>query len=413
MTTAAARFHYGWVLVAAFLLLQMVAIGTIQYSYSIIALPFQEAFDASRVTMMLGITVMPLASALMSPFLGRAIDRYSLRAFTLLGALLLPAGFLLLSTISAMWQVPLIYALCMGYATLMLGPLGASTLLSRWFRQRLGFAMGVAAIGTSVGGFVFPPLISWLMEQHGWREGLRWLALAVAALTVPSALLLVNRPADRQLEPYGASASDGADDGAAPPAPAVFRDRNFWLLAAVLGILFGAYGAILSNLAPFAVESGVAAQRAALFIALIAVSGIVGKLGFGFVADQVDLRAALGVAVALVIAGLGCYLAGSPALIAVGCVSIGLAAGGMLPVWGAMLAWLFGVQHYGRVMGMMNLCIIPTTVLGPFVTGLLRDSTGSYFLPFALFAGLLCAALLCLPGIRRPAAAAAPSAAGA
>lgn len=395
---------YGWVLVGALLILQMVGIGTINYSYSLIVLPFQTEFGATRVMMMLGITLMPLSSALMSPFLGKAIDRHSLRFFVLLGAVLLPVGFLLLSLITAMWQVPVIYALCMGYATLMLGPLGSSTLLSRWFQQRLAFAMGIAAIGTSIGGFVFPPLVSWLIENHGWREALRLIAAVIAALTIPAAALIVNRPSDRGLVPYGAGDTSAPTAGATE-APQVWKDRNFWLIAGVLGSLFAAYGAILSNLGPFAVESGFARDKAALLIALVAVMGMIGKLGFGFVADKVDLRLALGVAVVLVVAGLGAFVVGGQTLIIVGCISIGLAAGGMLPVWGAMLAWIFGVAHYGRVMGMMNPCIIPLSILGPLFTGALRDQSGSYDSAFMAFCAMLLLSLVLIAGIRAPQAA--------
>lgn len=394
---------YGWVLVGVLLVLQMVGIGTINYSYSLIVLPFQTEFNASRMAMMLGITIMPLASAIMSPFLGRAIDRHSLRFFVLIAAVLLPLGFLLLSMITAMWQVPLIYGVCMAYATLMLGPLGSSTLLSRWFQQRLAFALGIAAIGTSIGGFVFPPLLSWLTEHYGWRDALRIMAAVIAAMTVPAAALIVNRPSDRGLNAFGATDGDDVALASNEP-PHVLGDRNFWLVAGTLGSLFATYGAILANLGPFAVESGISRDHAALLIALVAVAGIIGKIGFGFVSDRIDLRIGLGTAVALVIMGLSCFIAGGSTLVVVGCASIGLAAGGMLPVWGAMLAWLFGVEHYGRVMGMMNLSIVPLSVLGPLVTGILRDASGDYRSAFMLFLGLLTVGLLLVCGVRNPVA---------
>lgn len=392
---------YGWVLVGVGLLLQMVGTGSIVYAYSVIALPFQAEFGASRTMMMLGATVMPLAAALSSPLLGRLIDQRSLKLVMLFASLLLAAGFFLLSLATAMWQVPLTYALCMSMASLMLGPLGVSTLLSRWFQARLAFTMGIAALGTSIGGFLFPPLVGWLIEAQGWRDALRLLALLVVAITVPAALLIVNRPGDRGLLALGAS-PDGAQQAGPGEPPRVFRDRNFWLLTVILGLLFAAYSATLANLALFARESGVSEGRAALLISLVALGGMVGKVAFGFVADRVNLRLALGAALLLVILGLGLFLQGADTLLVAGCVALGLAAGGMLPVWGAMVAWLFGVSHYGRVMGLMNPFIMPLTVLAPLVTGILRDGTGSYNAAFNLFLVLLMIALGLLFGIRAP-----------
>ncbi|HAN69200.1 MAG TPA: MFS transporter, partial [Halieaceae bacterium] len=101
---------YGWWLVGVAFLVLMVSNGSIMYSYSVVAVPLGEAFNASRMTMMLGMTGMTLAGGLISPFLGGLIDRGSLRGMMLLGALGLALGYVLLSVTTASWQVPLVYA---------------------------------------------------------------------------------------------------------------------------------------------------------------------------------------------------------------------------------------------------------------------------------------------------------------
>ena len=82
----------------------------------------------------------------------------------------------------------------------------------------------------------------------------------------------------------------------------------------------------------------------------------------------------------------------------VGTSILGLAAGGMLPVWGALMAQVFGLASYGKAMGMMGpvitLCVMP----GYTVIGRMFDNTGSYTASLYLFS-LLCiiAAALLLP----------------
>lgn len=403
------RIFYGWYLVAAVFLVQMIGTGAVMYAYSVVAVPLGVAFEASRLTMMLGVTAMTLASGLMSPWLGARIDSGSLRNMIIVGAVALASGYLLLSVATASWQVPLIYACLMSLAVTLLGPLTSSTLLARWFNRRRGMALGVAAVGTSVGGFLFPPLVQWLIDSMEWRVGLRVLGLGCLAIMVPIILVIVNRPEDRGLHPDGASEPPPA--GSMPPALSsseMLQRTEFWLIALAIGIMFAVYTALLSNLVPFALDQGISGERAALLLSVIALAGIVGKLGFGAVADSLDLRLALAAAALLCGAGLGCYLlAGGYIGLLTGSMALGLAAGGMLPVWGALLAVLFGPANYGRVMGMMSPVMMPLVLLAPPFAGWVHDGSGSYAVAFIVFMLALLVTLSVLPFIRLPKMAAA------
>ena len=85
-------------------------------------------------------------------------------------------------------------------------------------------------------------------------------------------------------------------------------------------------------------------------------------------------------------------------LLLIFCVILGLATGGMLPVWGAMMAQVFGIASYGRAMGLMGpvitLCILPSYP----VVGRLFDASGSYVSSLYLAsAAVIVSALLLLP----------------
>ena len=398
---------FGWWMLGIAFFVQMLGSGTIVYSYSVIAIPLGAEFQASRTAMMLGITAMSLASALISPLLGRALDRHSIRLIMVTAALALPLGFLLLSFVTAMWQVPVIYASCMAMATLILGPLAASTLLARWFKSKLGLVMGIAAVGTSVGGFLFPPLIEWMIGAFEWRMAFRLLALLIVVLMLPATLLVVNRPEDKSLRAYGSDdaaplAANLAANPVTSPSPSLLKSRNFWLVAIVVSGLFAVYTALLSNLVPFAMGAGVSKEQGALLISIIAACGVAGKLAFGFIADRIDLRVGLAVAILLLITGLVFFLGEGLTMLVAGSVATGLAAGGMLPVWGAILAWLFGAENYGRVMGQMNPVIVPMYLIAPILAGAIYDKTGNYNAAFMLFIGVLAVLLLLLPAIRHP-----------
>ena len=394
---------YGWYLAIVAFLLLMVSNGAIMYSYSVVAVPLGLEFEASRVTMMLGVTVMTLAGGIMSPLFGSLIDRWSLRSMMLIGVFGMSCGYFLLSFTTASWQVPLIYGALMMLGLNLLGPLTTSTLLARWFSRKRGMVLGLAAIGTSVGGFVFPPVIQWLIDAYEWRDALRILALGCLILTIPAVMLVVNSPKDR-----GLSADCVALDADAPlvlPEAITFKsllaDRNFWLIALVMSQLFSAYTGVLSNLVPLALNKGLSAEQGAFLISILAVAGIAGKIGFGTIADRVDLRLGYAASIVCVIIALLLFATTSSFstfMLASG--FMGFATGGMLPVWGAILAILFGAANYGRVMGMMSPVIMPLTLVGAPLAGYIFDVTGGYAPAFVLFAGGLVLALIALPFIR-------------
>jgi hypothetical protein len=71
--------------------------------------------------------------------------------------------------------------------------------------------------------------------------------------------------------------------------------------------------------------------------------------------------------------------------ITLACLPLGLAAGGLLPIWGAMVAQGFGSADYGRALGLINPVMMPFTFTGPPAAGWVFDTTGNYDWAFAAF----------------------------
>lgn len=403
---ALSRLFYGWVLVGSGFVLQGLATAAVTYAYGVVLAPIAGEFGASRLQMMWGITAMMLVSGIVSPFLGVAMDRLPMRRLALLGGTLLGAGFMLLSNVSAIWQVVAVYALCMAPAMVLVGPTLVSTLLARWFSRRRGTAMGMAALGTSAFGFVVPVLLQWAIGSMGWRSALFAAGALMLLVVVPAAWLIRDRPQAMGLGADGDPPVD-VDVPAGPHASAttrgIFAQGNFWLVAGVLGVLFSVYSAVMTNLVPLARDHGHTAELAAMLVSAIAGWGMVGKIAFGMVADRVDLRLGLGAAIVLVVASLLLLIAGSGyGNLFVASSMLGFAAGGMLPVWGTLMAVLFGPTHYGRVMGLMNPVMMPLILAGSPFAGWVYDRSGSYLWALVAFVAVLVLALVALSRLRLP-----------
>lgn len=399
---------YGWRIVGGVFVAQLFITGFMTYSFGLFMVPLQEAFGASRTQVNLAMTATTLTGLVASPLIGALADRLSSRLLMIAGAAIFAAGLGAMSLVRGIWPFVAIFGLSISLSSLLLGPLVGSTTVARWFSRRRGRALGIAAVGTSVGGLLLPVLLGHWIEAHDWRVALQFLALAVLVIALPLMWLCIrSNPGELGLSPDG----EAAPDSAGAPAPdlelrEILRHPAYWSIGLAIGLLFSVYSALMANLVAYAQGTGVGLEAAGALMTTIAGAGLVGKLLFGLAADRMSQRLGLWLAMALVVAGLLILLQrpGYPAQV-LACIVIGLAAGGMLPVWGAMLADVFGVASYGRVMGLMNPLITLLVMPGFVVTGYIHDYSGNYRAAFVLYIAMLAVGALSLT--RLPAGAAA------
>jgi MFS family permease len=412
---------YGWLIVLVIAFTQAIAVGILNYSYGTMVVPLAAEFDASRSSMMLGMSAAALVSGCLSPILGAQLDKRSLRNMMLGGVLLLSAGLIGMSFIQAVWQFILIFALCFSFTIFLIGSITSATLITRWFDRYRGRALGMAAVGMSLGGFVMPVITQLLIEVFGWRSAFLILGISVLLLMLPPLLFLIkNSPAEKGLlidgdldvigdvEAASAAANTGTNTVAGGEVhynstQALLRQRSFWLMGVSFGLSFSIFTALVANLAPFAIGRGIEPLMAAQLVSLMAVFGMLGKILFGYVADKINLKSGLWAAQLLITICL-ILLASSPfpsyGRMVIAVVAAGLAAGGLAPVWTAMLANVFGTANYGRVAGAMNMLITGFILLGPISAGKIFDMTGSYIPAFQLYVGMLLLAALILVPVR-------------
>ena len=392
---------YGWRVVGGGFLSQAFVIGFFTYAVSLLTQPVQESFDVGVEMVMYSLTCGTFLGLFAMPAVGILLDKMSVRKLFAVGIVLFAAGLWLLAQSTTIIQYIVVFGITMALANAMAGSMISSAVVSRWFTEHRGRALGVAATGTSVGGVLIPALITHWLPDYGWRGALENLAIVLAVVVLPLVFSAIRSwPSD-----MGAQAVQDGEFGETVSAAAqlgvkdIVGNASFWWLATALGLLFSTYTSVLSNLTPYASQLGHREEAASGLIMVVAISGLLGKLIFGMAADRLGQKMALWSAQLLVATGFA-VLATEPsyALIMLACVSMGLAAGGMLPVWGAFIADMFGLQSYGRAFGLMAPIITLFVMLGFPLTGRLYDATGSFSSSLWLYCGLMVvAALLIVP----------------
>jgi MFS family permease len=289
-------------------------------------------------------------------------------------------------------------------ANTMLGPIVGQAAVSRWFTKARGRAMGIAALGTSIGGMVMAPLFGLGFETIGWRMTIRLMAAIVAFFALPLLLFFFrDHPEELGLRPEGVEAGGTPSPVRPVEAREILGQLPFWSISICLALFLGTYNAMLMNVPKFADDLGADAMTRSHTILALTVAGLVGKLLFGWLADRIPLNLGLWAAIGLTAAAVAVMTTEPelPVLVASAAL-MGLAAGGILPVWGALMAQIFGVANFGRAMGFQAPFITAGALAGLAVVGRIRDQTGSYVLAFQIFVGVLCMAAAVLVLLRMP-----------
>ena len=395
---------YGWRIVGGSFVSQALIIGFFTYSVSLLTQPVQETFGVSVEEVMYSLTLGTFLSLFAMPLAGSLIDRFSLRKVMVIGLVLFAAGLALIANTRTITQYIFAFGFTMTIANSFAGGLVCSTVVSRWFTVNRGKALGVSAIGNSAGGILIPVLVAFWLPEYGWRGTLLNLSLLLLLGVLPVVLLTIRSwPADvgRSAEPAPATPGVVVDIGKLLQLGQILREPNFWWLGLSLGLLFGAYSAMLSNLTPYAAQLGYNEAQASRLIMVVAIGGVLGKLMFGMAADRFSLKASLWVAQLIVLMSFFLLSSDLPytLLLAAGLL-LGLASGGMMPVWGALMANLFGLASYGRAMGLIGplvtLCVLPAFPLA----GRLYDLSGDFKLTLYVFSGIVVVAGVLLIPLR-------------
>ena len=346
-----------------------------------------------------------VVSGILSPLIGRMMDRFGPRAVMELGTGLMAAGFLLAPFTSEPWHLYLTIGVLVGGGSVCLGYSGQSLYLPNWFVRTRGLAIGLAFSGVGLGSVTLLPRVQLLILGAGWREACQALGLLILIVLTPINLLLRKRPEDMGLRPEGDSAAESAH----PAQPSNILDpvwaatdctlgravrtvRFWWLALRYFTALYAWYAVQVHNQTKYLQEIGFTANRAAWALGLVSLIGVAGQISLGHVSDRIGREWIWAVS------NLGfviCYLAlivlrydPSVSWLYLMVAAQGGLGYGLTSVMGAMVAEIFQGRNFGGIFGTVMLAALAGGAAGPWLTGALHDALGNYTLAFWLGVGM-------------------------
>ncbi|RSS50622.1 MFS transporter [Streptomyces sp. WAC01280] len=405
------RVHRAW-FVAAVTFVTIIGAAAFASLPGLLIEPLHGEFDWSRGTIGFAVSVNLALYGLTAPFAAALMDRFGIRRVVAVALTIISAGSVLTVWMTAAWQLVLFWGVLVGLGSGSMALAFAATVTNRWFVARRGLVTGILTAAGASGQLVFLPLLSWLVEHHGWRPAAVTVSLAALAVVPFVWLLLRDHPADVGLAPYGGEYAEkpAPVTGAARRAVTVLlkaaRTGPFWLLAGTFAICGASTnGLVKTHFVPAAHDHGMPVTAAAGLLAVIGVFDVVGTIASGWFTDRFEARRLLAVYYAL----RGVSLLFLPLLLA---PSVHPPMLFFIVFYG--LDWVATVpptialcrEHYGEDSAIVFGWVLASHQVGAalvaFGGGVARDVFGSYDVVWYASGALCAAAALMALVIRRP-----------
>ncbi|HEV2511353.1 MFS transporter [Bosea sp. (in: a-proteobacteria)] len=361
-------------LLAGLALTRIIGWGSIYYSPSVLAAYLERDIGLSPTIVFGGITILLVIGALISPLLGRHLDRRGTRQAMALGALISALGLALL----ALAQGPISYfatwlVIGVGHAMQLAntGNVTVAQLMGERTRRVIGLMMLVTGLASSV----FWPLAAWLSAEYGWRACLFVFAAIQLMVVLPIHLAIPAYRAKPLADP-GPSVAPAEEQGRVPPGQ---RVGIFWLLA----LSFSASGLVSWGLPLHIIGlmqgAGISGATAVMIASLSGPATMVARAVDAVAGERLPVeKVALAGLVFGPVACLLLSLAPGSSTVAIVFVMLFNAAMGVIAVARATLPLsLFGRKGFGEMLGRLTVPQNLTFAAAPLLFALMIERLGA------------------------------------
>ena len=332
---------------------------------------------------------------------GIIIDRVGVRTLMISGMFLLSATFYFYAKSDSLIDMYVIH-IFQGMVLSMSGMVINVVLISKWFNDNRGLAIGVLLAGTSVGNGIFPQINTYLLtiSDGDWRQVMIWLALIPLAYIPVLFAFIKEKPEDVAVKEDNQTSNDfkasSIEGGFTLQQTLV--SANFWFLSVMAFCTFYSILAMIGHVFLMLDGEGYSPQISATGVSIIFIGGFIGKVISGKLAEMIGRKIVLVGGVAMMLLGslliVSSIFYKNPLLIWIGLTLYGTGWGGLYTLIQLLVADLFGLIAIGKIMGVINIIDTIGGGLGPIITAVIYDSTQNYLLPFLVISALLVIALI-------------------
>lgn len=324
---------------------------------------------------------------------GTISQKIGMKKLVLLGVFSLLLGYVVLYFSTSVFML---YAggILVGVSLSWAGVICVGRIIPAWFIEKRGTMLGIVMSAAGVGGVIASPMISALMKAFDWRMAFLVTMIIMAAIAIPSALLIVETPQKVGQMPLGADKIDNTGSKAAvlygPTAATARKSAAFgtlFLLWIPVALVNSGFNSQYSNAL---VSKGIDMTTVGVVVSVASAANLVGNIVLGMLNDKFGLKSGLAfvlgsAAVSLVILAFTANTASA--------IAFGILYGFGMPMGGNVLtlvaAKTFGSRAYPSLMGTVNGVKSGIGMFASILLGFAYDRLQSYTVICLVLAVLL------------------------
>ena len=385
LTISPSKIFYGWRMVGVASALRVLGAGLHSFGFTVFFLPLSQDLNINRTATSLAFSLARAEGAFEGPIVGHLLDRYGPKPIMLAAALLMGAGYLILSQVNSYASFLIVY---LGIISLvhaggfMHAPM---VLINTWFIRQRARAITLNSAAFGLGGVLIAPLLSLVVQAWGWRWGAAVAGMAFLVIGLPICSTVRRSPESMGLLPDGDAPPDAAESGSHTPRVEVevtlaqaLASFAFWGAVLASGVRNASYHAVSVHFIPLMVWKGLSQQEAAWLLSGFAFLGMASTLIFGWYADRAHKpRLCAMILFSAALAMLLPIYTSSFWLMALFTMLFAAVEATYTVGW-AIAGDLFGRKHFAKIRGYMGLFYTWGGVLGPVLAGAVFDRWGTY-----------------------------------
>ena len=379
---------YGWWVVAAFSMTTFMSTG-IRHAVGPFLKPIVADLGLDRASFSAVIALSLFLYGVFMPIAGMALDRFSVRAVTSVGTVLLAVSLVLTALVRNFWEFAAVYGVIVPLGLAGTGPVIASGVVARWFNKRRGTALSVLGSASMTGMSLLVPAVTWLILTAGWRATYVLIAGGFLVLVLPLCLWVVrDSPESIGLMADGAAQKPGSSAALVERVSAgeAVQTLAFWQLAGSFFTCGFSMSLLSAHGIPMLTDHGYSPMFASWAFGVLGASSIGFTVLLGALSDRLGRRPVL----AAIYAGRIFIFSGfflirdNPAAIIVVAILGGITMAGTGSMTSALTADIYGRFSVSTVFGLIFLVHQTGAALGSLLAGALFEGTGGYGAAFVL-----------------------------
>jgi MFS family permease len=330
-----------------------------------------------------------LAALVFGPLVGWLLDRVRAQIVMGAGVALTAVGVLMMAHAGSFHGViagSVMTGIGMSASTI----LPATMVISNWFGERRGAALGLTTAGMELGGMVIAMAAGHLDAVHGWRFAYTVLTIPLIVIVAPLYLIFVRTRPEDAASSGRVARPDATEFVSSLPGLEVneaLLTRAFWMLVVLQFCYTFAFGGSFIHLVQYLIGIGYTLREGTMVVGVSLGLALIGKPAMGMLGDRIGGKNALGLCLLIGAANtVFLLLARTSWVLVIFTLVSGLTGSAPIALGPMVQVETMGLRRYGTIAGLLAITFTLGAMTGPPIVGRLADATGSYTLSFEVCA---------------------------